>query len=118
MNLVTSAQTFPDQTAQRMDGQVLTYAELDEATARLAQLMTPMGIEAGDRIGLMVSNVPEFGLVCYAALRSGAAVVPMNPLLKECEIAYYLWLMESLPKGPTGKILRREVKIPPEASQA
>jgi long-chain acyl-CoA synthetase len=73
-----------------MDGQTLTYADLDDATARLAALMTAMGIEPGDRIGLMVPNVPEFGLVFYAALRRGAVVVPMNPLLKEREIAYYL----------------------------
>src|ERR1700746_2631811 len=90
MNLVTSAQKFPDHTALRMDDQVLTYARLDESTARLAQLMTSRGIGPGDRIGLMVPNVPEFGPVFYAALRCGAVVVPMNPLLKEREIAYYL----------------------------
>jgi len=90
MNLVASAQRFGDRTALRMDGQELTYTQLDEATARLAQMMTSMGIGPGDRIGLMVPNVPEFGLVFYAALRCGAVVVPMNPLLKEREVAYYL----------------------------
>ena len=90
VNLVTSAQRFGDHTALRMDGQALTYAQLDEATARLAHMMTSMGIGPGDPIGLMVPNVPEFGLVFYAALRCGAVVVPMNPLLKEREVAYYL----------------------------
>src|SRR6516164_9190157 len=90
VNLVASAQKFPDHTALRLDDQILTYAQLDESTARLAQLMISLGIGPGDRIGLMVPNVPEFGLVFYAALRSGAVVVPMNPLLKEREIAYYL----------------------------
>jgi long-chain acyl-CoA synthetase len=90
LNLVTSAQRFPGHTALRMDDQVLTYADMDDATARLARMMTSMGIGPGDRIGLMVPNVPEFGLVFYAALRCGAVVVPMNPLLKEREIAYYL----------------------------
>src|SRR6516164_10863318 len=90
VNLVASAQKFPDHTALRMDDQVLTYAALDESTARLAQLMMSMGIRPGDRIGLMVPNVPEFGLVFYAALRCGAVVLPMNPLLKEREIGYYL----------------------------
>ena len=90
LNLVTSAQRFPEHTALHMDGQTLTHAGLDDATARLAAMMTSMGIRPGDRIGLMVPNVPEFGLVFYAALRCGAVVVPMNPLLKEREIAYYL----------------------------
>ena len=90
MNLVASAQKFPDHTALQMDYQVLTYARLDDTTARLARLMAAMLIRPGDRIGLMVPNVPEFGLVFYAALRCGAVVVPMNPLLTEREIAYYL----------------------------
>jgi long-chain acyl-CoA synthetase len=90
LNLVTSAQRFPEHIALHMDGQTLTHAGLDDATARLAAMMTSMGIGPGDRIGLMVPNVPEFGLVFYAALRCGAVVVPMNPLLKEREIAYYL----------------------------
>ncbi len=90
MNLVTSAQKFPGNTALRMDDEVITYAQLDEATARLAQMMSSMGVGPGDRIGLMVPNVPEFGLIFYAALRCGAVVVPMNPLLKEREITYYI----------------------------
>jgi long-chain acyl-CoA synthetase len=90
LNLLTSAQRFPGRTALRMDDQALTYAGLDDSTARLAHMMTSMAIGPGDRIGLMVPNVPEFGLVFYAALRCGAVVVPMNPLLKEREIAYYL----------------------------
>jgi long-chain acyl-CoA synthetase len=90
LNLLTSAQRFPGHTALRMDDQALTYAGLDDATARLAHMMTSMGIGPGDRIGLMVPNVPEFGLVFHAALRCGAVVVPMNPLLKEREIVYYL----------------------------
>jgi long-chain acyl-CoA synthetase len=90
LNLLTSAQRFPGHAALRMDDQALTYADLDDATARLAHMMTSMGIGPGHRIGLMVPNVPEFGLVFYAALRCGAVVVPMNPLLKEREIAYYL----------------------------
>jgi acyl-coenzyme A synthetase/AMP-(fatty) acid ligase len=65
----------PGNTELRMDDQVVTYARLDDATARLAQMMITMGVGPGDRIGLMVPNVPEFGLVFYAALRSGAVTV-------------------------------------------
>ena len=56
MNLVTSAQKFPDHTAPRMDDQVLTFGRLDEATGRLAQLMISLGIGPGDRIGLRASR--------------------------------------------------------------
>ena len=44
----------------------------------------------GDRIGVMLPNVPYFAVVYYGILRAGGVVVPMNVLLKEREVAYYL----------------------------
>ena len=38
----------------------------------------------------MLPNVPEFAAVYYGVLRAGGVVVPMNPLLKAREVAYYL----------------------------
>src|SRR2546430_11937146 len=38
----------------------------------------------------MLPNVPEFAIVYYGVLRAGGVVVPMNPLLKEREVGYYL----------------------------
>ncbi|WP_347232934.1 AMP-binding protein [Streptomyces sp. PRh5] len=48
------------------------------------------GVEPGDRVGLVLPNVPAFPIVFYGALFAGAVVVPMNPLLKTCEVEYYL----------------------------
>lgn len=47
-------------------------------------------MERGDRVGIMLPNVPQFPIIYYGALRAGAIVVPMNPLLKEREVEYYL----------------------------
>src|ERR1700691_1216886 len=44
----------------------------------------------GDRVGLMLPNVPAFPIAFYGALAAGAVVVPMNPLLKSREVGYYL----------------------------
>ena len=44
----------------------------------------------GDRVGVMLPNVPEFAIVYYGVLRAGGVVVPMNPLLKAREVEYYL----------------------------
>ena len=44
----------------------------------------------GDRVGMMLPNVAYFPVCYYGALRAGAAVVPMNMLLKEREVAYYM----------------------------
>ena len=46
--------------------------------------------EPGDRVGVMLPNVPEFPVAYYGVLRAGGIVVPMNVLLKRREIAYYL----------------------------
>jgi long-chain acyl-CoA synthetase len=55
---------------------------LDDLTARVAGWLRGRGVEAGDRIGLMLPNVPAFVVLYYGVLRAGATVVPMNPLLK------------------------------------
>ncbi|MDQ2816160.1 MAG: long-chain fatty acid--CoA ligase [Actinomycetota bacterium] len=80
----------PDRIALRMDDLVLTYAQLREAAARMSTLLTSAGIEPGDRVGIMLPNVPAFPIAFYGALAAGAVVVPMNPLLKSREVGYYL----------------------------
>ncbi len=76
--------------ALRLDDRAITYELLDAATARAAGLLAGGGIRRGDRVGVMLPNVPHFPIVYYGILRLGAIVVPMNVLLKAREIAYYL----------------------------
>ena len=45
---------------------------------------------ASDRVGIMLPNVASFPPVYYGVLRAGGVVVPMNPLLKSREVAFYL----------------------------
>jgi long-chain acyl-CoA synthetase len=89
-NLITAASRRPEAPALRLDGNVITYAELDEATARVARLLLDRGLEPGDRVGIMLPNVPEFAIAYYGVLRAGGVVVPMNVLLKQREVAFYL----------------------------
>jgi long-chain acyl-CoA synthetase len=89
-NLVEAAGMYPDRAAVRLDDLVLTYEELDDRSARVAGLLAARGVEPGDRVGLLLPNVPQFPVLYYGALRAGAVVVPMNPLLKAREIEYYL----------------------------
>jgi long-chain acyl-CoA synthetase len=85
-----SSGRVPDHVAVRLGETELTYAELDERSARLATLLSAHGVEPGDRVGVMLPNVPEFPIAYYGVLRAGAIVVPMNVLLKRREIAFYL----------------------------
>jgi len=68
----------------------LSYGELDDRSARLATLLHEKGFQQGDRVGVMLPNVPEFPIAYYGVLRAGGIVVPMNVLLKRREIAFYL----------------------------
>jgi long-chain acyl-CoA synthetase len=88
--LTTTAARFPERIAIRLDDAAVSYAALEAGTQRVAGLLKELGIEPGDRVGIMLPNTPHFPLAYYGALRLGAVVVPMNPLLSKREVAYYL----------------------------
>jgi long-chain acyl-CoA synthetase len=90
LNLREAAQMYPTRPAIRLDESALSYAELDELTARTADWLRGRGLTPGDRVGIMLANVPHFPVFYYAVLRMGGVVVPMNPLLKAREVAHYL----------------------------
>ncbi len=85
-----TAEQHADAPAVRMDDLVLSFAELREAARRTTTMLAAAGIEPGDRVCVMLPNVPAFPVAFYGALGAGAVVVTMNPLLKSREVAYYL----------------------------
>lgn len=89
-NLARSAAAFPDHPAIRLDSLVWSYTDLDARSARVAGLLADRGVQPGDRVAIMLPNIPDFAAIYYGVLRAGAVVVPMNPLLKQREIGYYL----------------------------
>jgi long-chain acyl-CoA synthetase len=88
--LIKTAGSHLGTTAIKLDDYELSYAALDEASARLAAVLRGEGIDPGDRVGLMLPNVPPFAVAYYGILRAGGVVVPMNVLLKRREVAFYL----------------------------
>ena len=88
--LTASAERDPEHVAIKLDGIELTYGALDVASAHIAGLLAAHGFSRGDRVGIMLPNVPYFPVIYYGVLRAGGIVVPMNPLLKKREVAYYL----------------------------
>jgi long-chain acyl-CoA synthetase len=89
-NLADTAGAHADRVAVRVGETVTTYRELDLASAQVAALLRERGLRSGDRVGIMLPNVAEFAVVYYGVLRAGGVIVPMNPLLKKREVAYYL----------------------------
>ena len=89
--LVTeAAERHGDRPALKLDDAVLTYAMLDGATAHIAGLLKAKGVQPGDRVGIMLPNVPYFGALYYGILKAGGVVVPMNVLFKGREVSFYL----------------------------
>src|SRR4051812_42170136 len=88
--LSAAAAEAGDRPAVKLDDVVLTYSMLDAAAARAAGMLRAKGVEPGQAVGLQMPNVPYFPFVYFGALRLGAVVVPMNPLLKGGEVEYHL----------------------------
>jgi long-chain acyl-CoA synthetase len=88
--LTASVARDPDRPALRLNDAELSYGQLEEASARVAGLLRDQGVGRGDRVGIMLPNVPHFAVCYYGVLRAGAIVVPMNVLLKAREVAFYL----------------------------
>jgi acyl-CoA synthetase (AMP-forming)/AMP-acid ligase II len=71
-------------------GAVTTYAELADQVARVASGLAAEGIAAGDEVGLLAPNAPEWAVAFHAVVSLGAVVTPINPLLRPGEVATQL----------------------------
>ena len=74
----------------RFHDRVLTYGEIERDAEALAAALSNLGIEAGDRIALLLPPCPEFVVAMFAAAKLGATIVPLNPRLTTPELKYVL----------------------------
>lgn len=88
--IVRSSDKFPDKEAIIFKNKVITYKALEQWTNQLAGLIISMGFEKGERIGIMVSNRPEFIIAFFGVLKAGTVPVPINALFKEKELSFVL----------------------------
>jgi len=88
--LADSAARSPEQVAVKLDDFALNYGLLEQVAARVHGLLNARGIQPGDRVALMVPNVPQFVPIYYGILRSGAVVVPLNVLNRRREVEFFL----------------------------
>ncbi len=65
-----------------------TYRELIYISDRLANALVQSGVKKGDQVGIMTGNCPEFLFCVLGIMETGAIVVPINPLLKEGDVAH------------------------------
>ena len=88
--LNNAAHDFPERAALIFFGQKIGYRELDQASNRFAHALRSLGMQKGERVAIILPNVPQFVIGVYGALKAGSVVVLGSPLSNEKEIAYQL----------------------------
>jgi long-chain acyl-CoA synthetase len=94
--LVESARRVPDHPAILNAGRVTTFADLDADVNRFANTLTNLGVRRGQKVLVMLPNVPEFVVAYYGILKVGAVVVPTNVMYKARELEFLLTDSESV----------------------
>ena len=81
---------YANQTAYSFMGQDISYAQTDVKSQALAAYFQSLGLEKGDRVALMMPNVPQYPVAVAAILRAGLVVVNVNPLYTPRELEHQL----------------------------
>jgi long-chain acyl-CoA synthetase len=94
--LEASVARYGDRVALEFFGERTTYAELGDQVSRAANALRKLGVEAGDRVALVLPNCPQHVVAFYAALRIGAIVVEHNPLYTPRELRHQFEVHEAV----------------------
>jgi long-chain acyl-CoA synthetase len=88
--LTRTAARFPDQAALIFMGTKITYRELEGLVNRFSRALTALGVKKGDKVAMLLPNIPQLVIAQYAAFRIGGVNVMNNPLYTEKELTYQL----------------------------
>jgi len=86
--LARTAREFPDKTALIFVDSKVSYRQLDEMANRFANALIDMGVKPGDKVAMLMPNMPQLVAATYGAWRAGAVVVMNNPLYTDVELEY------------------------------
>lgn len=86
--IAENAREHPDRVAIRFREQTLSYREVEEAAARCRGALAARGIQAGDRVSLVMSDSPEMVIAFLGIMGSGAVAVPCSTLLPPEGLSY------------------------------
>ncbi|MGV7936837.1 condensation domain-containing protein, partial [Mycobacterium kansasii] len=84
----TQAARIPDAVALSFEGRSMTYREFDEASNRLAHLLSDHGVGPGSVVALLFSRCAAAIVAMAAVLKTGAAYLPIDPALPRARIAF------------------------------
>jgi long-chain acyl-CoA synthetase len=94
MNLASlmeeAAQKFAGRPALIAENQRINYDQLNNSANAIAHLLIKAGIGKGDKIAIMLPNIPAFVFSYFAAVKIGAVAVPLNTFATAYELSYLL----------------------------
>ena len=87
-----AARRWPDRPVMVFDetGEVVSYADLDRRSDRLANVLLGLGVAPGDRVAVMLRNRAEYPITWFAAMKIGAAMVPINVRYQAADAGFLL----------------------------
>ena len=88
--LENSFKQYADRTAYSFMGKDISYAETDAQSRALAAYLQSLGLARGDRVAIMMPNVPQYPATVAGILRAGYVVVNVNPLYTARELEHQL----------------------------
>lgn len=80
----------PDGIATLFAGARLSYRKLGEKIDQFANVLSGLGVKKGDRVAIVLPNIPAYPIAHFAVLKLGGILVPTNPLYVERELAFQL----------------------------
>ncbi|MDO7680808.1 MAG: AMP-binding protein, partial [Burkholderiaceae bacterium] len=81
---------YSDRACVSFMGKELTYGEINKASLAMAAYFQSLGLVKGDRVAVMMPNVPQYPVVVAALMRTGLVVVNVNPLYTARELSFQL----------------------------
>ena len=85
--LEQAASRFPDRACTLYKDRTLSYSQVDRISTNLASGLRRIGLQKGQRVGLLLPNIPQYVISYYAILKAGGVLVAMNPQATGAEIA-------------------------------
>ncbi|MBI5333579.1 MAG: long-chain-fatty-acid--CoA ligase [Burkholderiales bacterium] len=82
--------SFRDRAAYRFMGRSWSFGEIDALSRQFAGYLQSLGLKPGDRVAIMMPNVPQYPVAVFGALRAGCVVVNVNPLYTARELEHQL----------------------------
>jgi len=85
-----AAETWPEHEAIVYEDQRITYRQLHERVQRLAISLIRLGVQKGDKVAVLLTNLPQWAYAEYAVDKIGGVVVPLNTRYSVNELAHVL----------------------------